>query len=99
MHCFECAAAMPDNMIYCLNCGAKLNGEAETVVRERMAPPSAQPRIIIMPPIPSRTEIAITFIKENLRTLSIGFFGTLFISLVIGIAIYYLYFSPVEQTF
>lgn len=60
MHCFECGAAMPDNMVYCLLCGSKLGGEAETVVKER-----TPPKIVIMPPIPSRTEIAITWLSEN----------------------------------
>ena len=36
LHCFECGADLPDNIVYCLQCGKPLGGaEEETVVRPK----------------------------------------------------------------
>src|SRR4051812_2820131 len=36
LHCFECGADLPDNIVYCLQCGKPLrNTEEETVVRPK----------------------------------------------------------------
>ena len=96
MHCFECAAAMPDNMIYCLNCGAKLDGEAETAVRETIP----APRIVIMPPIPSRTEIATSYVKES-RPLRYIVGGVVLVAVIAGLAFlaYLFYFQVPDATF
>jgi len=34
LHCFQCAADLPDNMLYCLQCGSPLD-EQPTVIRKR----------------------------------------------------------------
>lgn len=46
IHCFQCSSELPDNMIYCLHCGVKLDGEAETVFAPRYGKQ--------FPPIPTR---------------------------------------------
>src|SRR5262245_6813078 len=36
LHCFECGADLPDNIVYCLQCGKPLgNTDEETVVRPK----------------------------------------------------------------
>src|SRR4051794_21831239 len=35
LHCFECGADLPDNIVYCLQCGKPLGAEEETVVRPK----------------------------------------------------------------
>ena len=41
LHCFQCGADLPDNLVFCLHCGAKLeDDETETVViPEPVTPP------------------------------------------------------------
>jgi len=61
LHCFNCGADLPDNIVYCLQCGNPLNvGEDETVVRPKpvfdpnpIDPQPVEPIPIIEPaPIP-----------------------------------------------
>lgn len=33
LHCFQCGKDLPDNLAFCLFCGAQLNDDAATVVR------------------------------------------------------------------
>lgn len=46
IHCFKCGSDIPDNMIYCLHCGERLDAEPETVVKENPIP-TEPPKSII----------------------------------------------------
>ena len=43
LHCFGCGRDLPDNLAYCLYCGAKLEDEEETVVNPKPAPQPMPP--------------------------------------------------------
>jgi hypothetical protein len=47
LHCFGCGKDLPDNLAYCLYCGARLDDDDETVVN-----PTPAPRPIPYEPIP-----------------------------------------------
>lgn len=53
-HCFRCELDLPDDVIFCLNCGTKLDDGAATVVRDM--PPTAF--AINTPPMPTPTPTA-----------------------------------------
>jgi len=51
LHCFKCGADLPDNVIYCLQCGDRLDGadDAETVLRQpktkEVVTPDTSPKV------------------------------------------------------
>jgi len=64
LHCFECGADLPDNIVYCLQCGKPLsNIEEETVVRPKpfdqfpVEPRPVEPIPVIEPePVPVKRQ-------------------------------------------
>src|ERR1043166_1551561 len=61
LHCFECGADLPDNIVYCLQCGRPLNNaEEETVVRPKPIDPwPVDPRPVEPIPVePARRPVA-----------------------------------------
>jgi len=52
LHCFECGADLPDNLLYCLHCGVQLDAaEDPTIVRPRPVEPLPKP-VVPLPPEP-----------------------------------------------
>ena len=43
LHCFECGSDLPDNVIFCLNCGAKLPLDDKTIVIPVVGAPTPAP--------------------------------------------------------
>lgn len=54
LHCFQCGADLPDNLFYCLHCGARLDGNDQpTVIRQPIQPPVARkPKAKPVSPVP-----------------------------------------------
>lgn len=53
LHCFKCGKDLPDNINYCLYCGAELDADIETVVTHRpFDDPDPDPEPAIVEPLP-----------------------------------------------
>src|SRR5436189_6475675 len=52
LHCFKCGADLPDNVIYCLQCGERLEGDddVDTFVRKKPSPPEKD--TVVLPSTP-----------------------------------------------
>lgn len=64
LHCFECGKDLPDNVLYCLYCGAELNSDFETARRPKpFDGPVPEPAIV--EPIPTVVEPIPTVVKQK----------------------------------
>ncbi len=61
LHCFECGADLPDNIVYCLQCGTPLDvPEDETVVRPKpIFDPDIEPRPVVPIPVIEPTPVPV----------------------------------------
>lgn len=54
LHCFKCGKDLPDNIAFCLYCGADLDADEETVVKHRpFDDPVPEPAIVEPLPLPA----------------------------------------------